>query len=308
MGYGAPTVPQAYGAQVYPERTPGVAPAMVPVHPMPGVNNVAATPGQVVDLALAGLAHGTRGLPPGIMQPGVMQVGMAQQDHMGVVQIGGMGMMPGVGMVCMSMMGTAAPLDPAQLPPYPEHLPRKAPTFSLIFGLAFTVFPLLMFVFLGGLFFAIGIFDMWGWSEWLMVLPFLSFPLIGISFLRGSIRERANQKTLVASGARCWGRVTRIEPGNSSRRSGALRWIQMKIFVEAFAVPNGAEHMGGFRSAPAAPVVNGQQVCIDWYISELQIAMLQPGAWCAFLLDPRKPNVVQLEGLRAMNGTVVPLQ
>jgi hypothetical protein len=269
MSHGALPVPQAHGAQAYLAMTPGMA--------------------------------------PGMLQPGVVQVGMA--PHMGVVQIGGMGMMPGMGMMAgMGMMGMPAPLDPSRLPPYPEHLPRKAPTFSLIFGLAFTIFPMFIFAVLGVVFLAVGIFDMWGWSEWLMVLPFLSFPLIGISFLRGSIRERANQKVLVASGARCWGRVTRIEPRNSSRRSGALRWIQLKIFVEAFSAPNGAEHMGGFRSAPSAPVVNGQQVCIDWYVSELQIAMLQPGAWCAFLLDLRKPNVVHLEGLRAMNGTVVPLQ
>ena len=113
-----------------------------------------------------------------------------------------------------------------------------------------------------------------GTSFWYFIwVPFLGvgFVWAGISSLKSANRERENAARLARAGRPCWGRISATTPGNTVRKSGVLRWIELRIIVDAFAADTGE--------------LVRKDVLIHWYVSELQVSLTQPGHWCAFMFD-----------------------
>jgi hypothetical protein len=181
--------------------------------------------------------------------------------------------------------------------PYPPGMPRTLPSFNLTFGLWFTIFPLVIFGIIGGVFWKVGMFELMGGNIALMApaLLVVLFPLIGVFALRSALRERANARALWTSGLQCWGQVIRATPTGAARRHGARRWLALGLEIAAQPVGD---------AAPAGPI----RVTCTWYVSDMQASLVQPGGWVALLVDRGDPSVVLLEALRTPGGAVTPLQ
>lgn len=186
--------------------------------------------------------------------------------------------------------------------PYPEQTSRPTGSFDNVFGFGFLA---------GGVFaLFIGIFVVSvAGAEPLTLLTLamfvFTFPAIGISSLRNAAKNKRNAEQLSKSGVRCWGRILSSAPGGGSRSVNGMSWARMKITVEAFAAHD-PRATAGYRQHAAGSRV-ADQVVIDWFISMFQMALLQPGYYCAFLLDPADPTKVHLDALANPQGQVIPL-
>ena len=184
--------------------------------------------------------------------------------------------------------------------PYPQLGARKTSGFNLVFGIG---------MLLGGLF-AMGMCA--------LVLPmaiapqyqsrnnpyggyvFFVFPLIGLGLLVmgvvsiiSAIKQKGVANRLFLEGVPCWARVVSSTPGNNMRRVNAIRWIELVIQAEPYAA---------FSRTRIA-----QQIKIDWFVSELQMSLTQPGAWLAVLVHPRT-HQVHLDGFATPDGTFIATQ
>lgn len=186
--------------------------------------------------------------------------------------------------------------------PYPEPASRSAGGFDTVFGIAFVgggVFALFMSVFV------ISVAGADVLTLLALALFVIGFPAIGISTMRSAAKQRRNAARLSQSGVRCWGRIVSSVATGASRGSNGMRWVRMKITVEPFAALD-ARGPSGYREHAAGARV-ADRVVIDWFVSMLQMAMLQPGYYCAFLLDPADPSVVHLDALATPQGDVAAL-
>lgn len=198
------------------------------------------------------------------------------------------------------MVGSAplaiAPVAGAPPWPYPEHIARKAPTFNLIFGIAFLASGLLVVpMLLMGL-------SMGSLGDVAPFLAFLAFPLIGVGSLRAALRERATARELFTHGVRCWARIASITPGSGARVVNGMRYPRMVLEVDAFAA-----HVQTAASYRQAPTTLLGRVKVDWFVAQHQLMQATPGSWCALLVDPRDPTRHQLEGFAAADGTFTAL-
>ncbi|AKT42506.1 hypothetical protein [Chondromyces crocatus] len=132
------------------------------------------------------------------------------------------------------------------------------------------------------------------------------FAWLGVRGVRDALEEARVGEETVRAGLPCWGRIVHTARGQYANKVNHLRWIQMKLTVEPYAAKTSRSIPGERQYAVGERVA--EQVTFTWYISELQMAMLQPGHYCAFLLHPTHRSKVYLDSFATPQGSIVPLQ
>lgn len=196
----------------------------------------------------------------------------------------------------------AAPASVGPTWPYPSGLQRSRPSADMVLGVIFLGaggFLVLMTI-------ALAPFLIEDPLSFAALLPFLAFPLIGIFSVRQARRARILTERLIHQGLRCWGQVLATAPVGPVRRSSqGLRSLRVRITVRAFAAVDPSGHGNAYRATPQSLVA--QSVVVDSYVSELQMMYLQPGGWCALLLDAETRTQALLDGFLTSQGHFVPL-
>lgn len=198
--------------------------------------------------------------------------------------------------------------------PYPQLGPRKTGGFDTVFGIGMIV---------GGVF-AMGMCGLFlpmmftgpgrhGGGDFV----FLLFPLIGVAILVMGVASLVSAKKqkevanrLFLEGIPCWAQVMTCTPAGNLRQVNALRWVELVMHAQPYAAatphpPVGAPYRG--MNGPPPGVQIAPQITVDWFVSELQTSLTQPGAWLAVLVHPQTLQV-HLDGFAGPNGVFVPTQ
>ena len=191
--------------------------------------------------------------------------------------------------------------------PYPQVPPRKTGGFDLTFGIGMLV---------GGLFCAVlgaamtpMAFHMlaaskrggFGNAMMLGMIPLFAVLLgaMGIVSIRSARAQTKQAEALTHGGVGCWGRIREAKPGTMARKVNALRWIEVHIVVDAFVA-------GGEKNTTLQPgLCLAEGITVKWFVSELQMSLVQPGELVAVLVNPRDTTQVYLDGFATEDGTFI---
>ncbi|MDI1452113.1 hypothetical protein [Polyangium sp. 6x1] len=142
------------------------------------------------------------------------------------------------------------------------------------------------------------------------LVPLGLFALLGISLVWGGVQSiRVQQKNkqdalrLQRVGVPCWGRVVTSRLGRVARKVGFQRWLEVHLEVDAFVAP-GASGAPGVAVPPPGSLL-ASRVKVHWFVCDAQMFFVQPGGFCALLVDPAPPHTVYLDGFATAEGHFV---
>jgi hypothetical protein len=169
--------------------------------------------------------------------------------------------------------------------------------------------PLAVAILIGGILFGLfmfvaacggigGIRSNCSWLGWLFSGGYI---FILIWFATGLIRKgattRRKAKALNTHGVRCWGRIVSSEEVYPGGRS--VKLPDIKFTVDVFT----ARPSSTTTRDPQIP----KQMSFSQKISILQLALVQPGNYCAFRLDPSDLATALLDAFATPAGQIIPI-